>query len=305
MHNLPLGVALSLLAAFVYSLQTALIKAFAGILPPLPVVIFIQSVVCFLCFMPLLFQKGFAYSKKIITTPHLKLHVLRTIFSLSISYLLFYAVTFIPLVNGMLLANTAPLFVPFLAFFFMRQSINHRLWVPILIGYTGVILVLHPTHGFFNVGSLLALGAGLVLSSSLLTVRHLTTREKVETTAFYFFLLSALFSGIISIPFWTTINLHMLFIMATVGIFYFLTQYLTTFALKYVNPQLVSALFYSNIIYAALISYFFWHAALNFMTILGIIFIITGGSFCILVEHTVRLRDLKLKRLVTANAQEL
>ena len=205
-NNLPLGVILSLICAFLYSSQTTLIKLEASYLPPLPVIIFFQSLVALLLILPIVFRSGYREAKQVIITKKLKLHFLRTIFSLSISFLLFYAITYIPLVNGILLANTAPLMVPFLGYFFLSQKINHRLWLPIIIGLAGVTLVLQPDVRIFNSASLLALAAACAMAASMLTVRKLSATESTHTTAFYFFFLSTLLSGVIAIKFLTPIS---------------------------------------------------------------------------------------------------
>ena len=284
-YNLPLGIMLSLLASFFYASQTAIIKVQAGALPPLPVVIFIQSLVSLILILPFLFKNGSSNVRRILTTQKLHLHFLRTLFSLSISFLLFYAVTFIPLVNGMLLANTAPLMVPFIAYLFLSQKINHHLWLPILTGFAGVIMVLNPDARIFNPASLLALGAAVAMASTMLTVRRLAVTESTETTAFYFFLLSTIISSVIAIKFWIPVNLHMLLVMASIGALYFLTQYASTAALRYINAQLVGTLFYSNIIYAAVMSLFIWHILPGATTLVGMVLIIAGGIYYIRVEH--------------------
>lgn len=295
-YNLPLGVVLGLMAALAYASQTAMVKALITQLPPLPVVIFIQSLVSLLLILPLIFKNGSLKAKRILTTHNVKLHLLRTFFSLSISYLLFYAVTFIPLVNGLLLANTGPLIIPFIGYLFLSQKINHRLWVPILTGYLGVIIVLHPDARIFNPASLLALAAAVSMASTMLTVRKLSATDSTETIAFYFFLFSTLASGLISIAFWAPINPSMMLMMAIIGLLYFLTQYASTAALKYINAQLVGSLFYSNIIYAAIISLFVWDILPSMATLLGMVLIILGGILCIRVEHTSKLRALNLKQ---------
>lgn len=289
-HNLMLGVVLSLLGAFLYSSQTALVKAQAIYLPPLPVVIFIQSVISLALILPVIFKNGATGAKKILATQKIELHLLRTIFSLSINYLLFYAVIFIPLVNGMLLANTAPLIIPFLAYIFMSQKINHRLWTPILIGYLGVAIVLQPDLSIFNPASLLAFGAAIAMAATMLTIRKLSATEATETITFYFFLFSAIISGIIAIKFWTPLTHKMLLIMTTIGTLYFATQYTMTAALRYANPQLIGSLFYSNIIYAAAFSQFVWSILPSNSTLLGMVLITIGGVLCIHAEHTTNLR---------------
>lgn len=284
-YNLTLGVTLSLLASFFYAAQTAIVKTQAAVLPPLPVVIFIQSLVSLLLILPFIFKNGRSEAKRILSTRKIHLHLLRTLFSLSISFLLFYAVTFIPLVNGLLLANTAPLIVPVLGYVFLSQKINHRMWLPMIIGFAGVFLVLNPDTRIFNPASLLAFGAAIAMASTMLTVRRLAATEATETTAFYFFLFSSIISGLIALKFWMPLNLQMLMVMTSIGALYFLTQYASTSALRFVNAQLVGTLFYSTIIYAAVISLFIWHILPGATTLSGMVLVIAGGILCIRVEH--------------------
>lgn len=297
-YQLPLGITLCLLGAFFYAAQTALIKATAISLPPLPIIIFIQSVVALLLILPIIFKNGRKNAKKLLQTQKIKLHLIRTLFSLSISFLLFYAVTFIPLVNGMLLANTAPLMIPFLGYFFFSHRINHRLWIPLLMGYGGIILVLHPEGQGFHPASLLALGAALCMASTMLLVRKLSATEATKTTAFYFFLFSSLISGLIAIPFWHPFSLQAFAIMISIGILYFSVQMLTMASLRYISAQLGGSLFYSTIVYATLLSFIIWQITPALPTLAGMVLIIVGGILCIRVERA------HVKRLLAETTQE-
>jgi drug/metabolite transporter (DMT)-like permease len=235
--------------------------------------------------IPIIFKNGFVLSQSIFKTQRVGLHIWRSIFSLCISFSLFYAVQYMPLVNAMLLANTVPFIVPFLAFFFLSQKINHRLWVPLMVGFIGVGMVLHPDAHSFNAASLLALIAAVMMGASLLVVRQISRTESTETTILYFFIFSTLISGILSIPFWTPLQDHALWIMILIGVLYFLTQYGFTAALRFVEAQLVGSLMYANIVYSALISIFFWGVYPNWQTYCGMLFIIVGGIYCIHVAN--------------------
>ena len=295
-NNLPIGVALTLLSAFLYSSRTGIVKADFSHLPPLPVVIFIQSMVALFLILPIIFKNGPKAATATLSTKKIKLHFLRTVFSLAISFLLYYAVTFIPLVNAMLLANTSPLIMPLLAYLFLRQKINHRLWIPMLIGYFGVAIVMQPDVRIFNPASLLALGAAVAWASAMLAIRRLSATESTETSTFYFFLFSSILSGVISIKFWTPVTVHMMLIMCAIGIMYFLTIYVATEALKYAEAHLVGALFYSNILFAAAISQFVWNILPSVSTLFGMVLIIIGGILCIYTEHSTSLRIINLRQ---------
>ncbi|NNM59719.1 MAG: DMT family transporter [Legionellales bacterium] len=282
-ENLFLGVILTLLSCFIYGVQTVIIKFYSAALPPLPVLIFIQSITSFVLMLPFLANK--TVLKNALVFNDVPLHLLRTIFSLSISYMLFYAVTFVPLINATLLVNTAPLFVPLFAYLFLSHKINHRLWFPLLLGFTGVVLVLHPASGDLHPALLLALGAGMCWASSMLSVRRLSMRNTTQTITLYFALFSTIFSGVISITFWEPISFFALSVCVLLGVLYFLIQYTATWALKHAGAQLFGVLSYSSVVYASIFSIVFWQQIPSYFMILGMVCIVMGGIMSILVEY--------------------
>ena len=226
-HHVLLGALLTLLATVFYSSLTTVVKAYGGVIP-LPMLVFIQSTASLLLFMPILFRTGFVSAKKIIYTQKLRWLLLRAFFSLGISYLLFSAVLFIPLVNAVLLANTSPLIVPIIAYLFMSQKMNPRLWVPMLSGFVGIALVLHPDGHLFHPAALLAIGSAVCIACSSLVMRKLVSTESNETVMFYFFLLSTILSGLIAIKFWMPVSAKLCVIGLIAGALYFGCQYLLT-----------------------------------------------------------------------------
>jgi drug/metabolite transporter (DMT)-like permease len=283
-QNLFLGVILTILSTIAYSSQVAIIKAQAADIP-LALIVFMQSAFALLFLLPVIFRKGFKNAVNLLATQKISLHIARAVASLAISYFLFSSVKYIPLVNAILLANTAPLIVPFIAFLFMGQTINHNLWLPILIGFVGITLVLHPSGQLFHAADFLALAAAVGMSISVLLVRHLAATDSIETITFYFFLLSTIISGVIALPFMTAITLKISLILLVVGGLYFICQYMMSHALGYISAQLASTLFYCNIINSAIISALFFQQLPTWMTMTGIILTVSGGILCINAER--------------------
>lgn len=282
-ENIIIGVILTLVSILFYSMQTTIIKFYSATLPPLPIVIFIQSIVSLILMLPFLLKKSII--KEALTFNDFPLHVLRMIFSISISYLLFYSVTMVPLVKAALLVNTAPLFVPILAYFCLSQKINHKLWFPLIIGFTGVVIILHPGGGKLHPALLLALAAGISWASSILAVRRLSKNNSTQVTTLYFFTLSTIFSGLVSIKFWAPISLLMLFVCLLLGVLYFLVQYAATWALKHAGAELFGILSYTNIIFVGFFSILLWGIIPSSTTLIGMICIGIGGVLSILVEY--------------------
>lgn len=287
-HNLKIGILLTIMGGLTYAVLAAVVRHSHQFVP-MPVMVFFQSSVALLLSLPLILRQDIPNMRRVLRTAFPGTHLVRTAASLGISYLLFYAVNKIPLVNAVLLANTAPLFVPFLGFLFLRQTINHRLWPSLIIGFLGVALILHPDLRQFNIASLYALGAGACVATSMLLVRRAASKDAGITSAFYYFLFSTVISGVVAIIFWVPISMSVLLLLLAQGVLFFVTQYSVTSALSFADAQIVSALFYSNVIFAALISLLVFHTAFSFLMIAGIILTVMGGVLTILVQHRCRM----------------
>lgn len=287
-NNLWLGIIFTLMSSLSYAILTTIVKVL-GTTVATPVIVFIQSATCLVLMLVFIAIKKNPRPTPFWRTSVTHLHIFRSFFSAGISYFLFYAVKYIPLVDGVLLANTAPLMVPFIAYLFMAQKINHLLWIPLFIGFTGVILVLQPTPAVFHPASLLALCAGICMASSMLLVRKASAKDSSVTSAFYYFLFSSIFTLLFSIPFWTPLSLSTCFILIGEGVLFFIVQVALTYALEFSTAQVVSSLYYSNIIFATFITLFFFKTSLNWLVTTGIFLAILGGILTIQAEKKAKL----------------
>lgn len=280
--NLLIGSVLALLSALVYAVQTAIVKHI-GTEVSTPVLIFIQSIVCLVLILPLVFAKGRSVAWQTMRTSHLKVHFFRTVFSLGISYFLFYAVKSVPLVDAVLLANTAPLLIPIIGFIFMSRRINHKVWLPLLLGFIGIILVLRPDSQVFSSGALLALGAAVCMATSILLIGE-AKRDSMLTRAFYYFLFSVPISGLGALLFWTPLSSQLLWVLIGIGVLFFIVQLSLVYALKYTHVQNVATLYLANILFAAIIDLLVWHTSMSIIAVLGMLLTLIGAVLTIRVQ---------------------
>ena len=98
-----------------------------------------------------------------------------------------------PLVDAVLLANAAPLFIPLVALFWMRTPIRPAVALSLAGGFIGVILILKPGPALLhNASSLIAITAALFSAVALVSVNRLSSTEKSDTILFYYFLISTI-----------------------------------------------------------------------------------------------------------------
>lgn len=276
-NNLLLGCVFALTSALFYALQTAFIKH-SMLDVALPVIIFVQSFVCFIlitCFLA--YKEGKHFRTQILSSQVKRKHVARAVFSLAISYFLFASIKHISYFDSMLLYNTAPLFVPFIGYFLLNNKINHSLWLFIITGFIGVLLTFHPDGNILSPAALLALMSGIAAACSLVMIRNIAQDDNSLKSLFFYFLYSTLISALISLPYWHTAYLSLYLSLILIGVLFFCVQFFLTLAAFYTTPQVVSSLYYSNILFSLFIACLLFNEKTSLLILVGSALIIFGG----------------------------
>lgn len=285
-QNLKLATILTLTSAFSYAVIGAIVKHFAATVAA-PIVVFITLSMSLLLILPWIARSS-EVKQQIRHSKTLKIHFTRTVFSLLLNYLFYLSLHYLPLVNAVLLFNTSPLIIPFLGVLFFGKKIQNRLWLPIIVGFIGVAVVLHPNSHDFNAASFLALGSAVCMGMSVSLVRFASERgDNSFTTAFFFFFFGTIISGLVSIPFWQASGLIAYLSILGVGVLFFIVQITLTIALKYADAQFNNSLYYSNIIFAAILGMIFFSNYPDHWVWLGIVLIVIGGIATIRAQHKI------------------
>src|SRR5215217_5496966 len=171
-ENLAIGAALTTLSFLCVALVSAFGKA-ASQYTSTGVVVLFQNLISLLFIIPIALRTGWDPLR----TQKLGLHILRAASGTACWYALFVAITMMPLTNAVLLSFSAPLWMPVIAWLISREKSSTATWFGAGLGFVGVVLVLQPHHHHFNVGTLFALAAALLLAVALMSVRWLGATE--------------------------------------------------------------------------------------------------------------------------------
>ena len=210
-NQIKKAIGLIICAELLYTIVAAFVKWASPLIPHM-MIIFGQSIFCFLCILPWVL-----YKKVNLKTERIPLHLFRAIVGLANFYMLYLALRFIPLSDAMLLNTTSPLFVPLIVFFWSGVRIPLKLWVGLLVGFAGVIVILRPGAEIFDFGSIIALASGIVSALVFTTIRYLSSTEPALKIIFYFFLIASIISGALAIPFWEPLSLSEWGILFAIG----------------------------------------------------------------------------------------
>jgi len=194
--------------------------------------------------------------------------------------LYFYAIAHLSVPVAVTLLNTAPLFLIPLALFALKERPNRFQVFGIIVGFSGVILLLQPQTYGADVGPvLIGLGAGFLHAVSLIGVRQLGALNEPEwKLVFYLTLFCTLVTGVwlslTSMSPLTSVNVAILLglgVTATAG------QLALSRAYKMGRTLFVASLSYSNVVFASVLVAVLWGEILPLWGWVSFVVIAIGG----------------------------
>ncbi|MCB1110076.1 MAG: DMT family transporter [Chlamydiia bacterium] len=235
---------------------------------------------------PSFFKKGTFLIKK----NQFFLILLIAIFYNSSMYTYFYSLKTISVVDASLLFNSAPLYVPFFASFWLNEKITRWVWVGMIISFIGVIFVLQPGVGLFKASALWALASGVAMAASQTCNRKVAQQVSSKTIVAYLILFSTLISAVpLFFVDWRTLwsewlhhrPLFWLGILILAGIMSWVYQLARTLAIVKVKVAQIMPLSYAGVVFAGLLGWFFFHEVPDFLSLTGTVCVIAGSIIVI------------------------
>ena len=130
------------------------------------------------------FLKGEKLSKLKITDRPI-LQILRPAFLVCSISSLFVGLTYLPLAEATAIGFVAPLFITILSVPILKEKVGIHRWTAILIGFTGVIIIIRPGGEFWQFVSIMPLLGAIFFALFQIFTRLLSGTEKTFTTLFY------------------------------------------------------------------------------------------------------------------------
>jgi drug/metabolite transporter (DMT)-like permease len=282
-ENLRLGIVLTVLAFLCVAIMSAFAKA-ASASASAGVLVFFQNAISLLLLLPWVLWAGVADLK----TQHLGLHVVRGIAGLLSQYFFFLALKYLTLLDAVLLVNAAPLFIPFVAWIWLKTRIERKLWLGLGIGFVGIILILQPTAGVFDWATPLALVAGAFSALALVAEGRLRATEPASRILFYYFLISSLLTAPLVIARWSPPEPRAWLWLLGVGVFMMASQLVLILAYTQASPARMSPLNYSVVVFAGLINWLVWDQVPNLLSAAGVVLVCAGGIVATIHHHKSR-----------------
>jgi drug/metabolite transporter (DMT)-like permease len=250
---------------------------------PNEVIVFLRNAIGLGILLPWLLQAGLGG----IATRVAHLHLLRALAGVSAMYCFFYALAHLPLADGMLLKMTAPIFMPLIAWLWLRESATALAIAAVPVGFLGVGLVLKP-DGAVQTAALIGLLGGLLAALAKVTVRRLTRSEPTARIVFYFAVLATLVSAVPMAWAWRTPNAEEWVVLGLIGLGGTLGQILLTRGYAAAPAARVSPFTYFSVVFAAVYGYLFWGETLDIFFVAGAALIAAAGLLALVGRRSVK-----------------
>ncbi len=278
--NLPAGIALITAAFFCAAVMSAFSKAAAGV--PALLLLFLQYGISLVVFLPALAKEGPSLMK----TEHFGLQVFRSLAGAVCQLLFFVAVKSISLMDATLLSNAAPLFIPLVVFVWFRKTVQPLVWVSLLIGLVGIVLIIKPGAEMLrNPAALIALGAAVFSALALVATNKLSETEPPMRILIYNFGISTVLLIPVCLFFWKAPTQQEWLLLLGVGGFYALTQYLIILAYRCASAAQISPFNYTVVIFSGLLGWMFFGNVPDLISLVGTLLICAGGILSIKAGH--------------------
>ncbi|RLA20802.1 MAG: EamA/RhaT family transporter [Gammaproteobacteria bacterium] len=269
---------LTLLTALLMSIVAATIKQLVATVA-VEMILLVQYLTCAALMLPWLAKNGF----KALKTEHMGLHLARAVSGWLCLYAYFLAIEHIPLVDAVLLRNAAPLCVPVWVLLWLKISIPLVRWIPVMVGFVGIALVLQPTSDGFKLWHLLGLGSAIAMAGSIVTTRLLALTEPTSRIMFHYFFLSALFTVPLALSKEILIPLSALPFMIGIGLFTFFSMWCYTRAYQYASATIISPISYFGVVFTGLWGWLLWDQIPDNIALIGALLVILGGIGSVLM----------------------
>lgn len=239
---------LAIASAFMFNIETVVVKAMEGV--PLAVIVFARALGQLLWVAPHALRDPIG----LVTTRQLRLNLLRGGLSGVSWFLYFAAFAALPLAVGTVLSFTSVLFVTALAGPVLGEVVRWRRWTATLVGFAGVVVIVQPWDAA-GVGLgwpvLAAIASAFLGAGIVLTTKMLARSERTETIMLYIGLCTTAIAAPFALPqlAWPGLrDAGLLLLAATAGPF---AMVLWINALRMADASVIAPISYVRLVFAA------------------------------------------------------
>ena len=203
----------------------------------------------------------------------------------TIAFLL--ALKHMPLANVTAILQALPLAIIMAAALFLSEPVGWRRWIAILLGFTGVLIIVRPGLEGFNIYSLSALAAIFFITVREIFTRKLTSKVPTITVALSTVIGIGMFSGIMMIGTeWQPVSASSWLLILGAGVSVLIATFLSVMAMQTGEISFVSTFRYTAMLGAIGVGILIFDDWPDQLTLVGTLVIVLTGIYSFHREQT-------------------
>ena len=225
----------------------------------------------------------------VIRTKRPRAHLVRSAIGIAGILMNFAALIRLPLADAVTIGFSAPIFATMLSSAILGEKVGPHRWSAVALGFVGVVIVMRPGgETLSHAGIAFALLGAVGTAGVTVTVRQIGGTEHPGTIVLWFFIGSAIVSGIGMLFYAQPHEPIAWALLISGGVFGAGAQVLMTLSLKAAPVSVISPFDYTQIIWATLLGWAIWSNMPTLNTLAGAALIVASGIYTAAREHRLR-----------------
>ena len=280
-QNIPMGIALMVLAIFMYVANDVMGKWLVSTYS-VGQVLLIRSIAGLILLSPSFYREGW---RTLLLPPDWRMNLLRVVLTTAEVSCFYWAVAYMPLADLVTIYMAAPIFVTALAWAFLGEKIDAPRAIAVFIGFGGVVLAMRPSSASLSLPALVAMIGCLGFSLIMIITRYLRGTKGIVLVGWQAG--GALIIGLVAAPtHWVPPTPRDFALLAMLGVVSTIAHVAVNRSLKLAPASVVMPYQYSQIIWAVVLGFLIFGDWPDLTMLSGSGVIVTAGLFIFFREQS-------------------
>ena len=196
-----------------------------------------------------------------------------------------FAYRSMPIAEAQAISFIHPVLLTLLAVLFLGEKVSRLGWVAVLLGFSGVLLIVRPGGGLFTPTALLPLGLALSFSSYQIFTRIIAHREDSMISLFCVLFVGSLVMSL-ALPFvWVDPTVEGTLMFGLIGVVSGVGHFSTIKSLEYAPASLVAPFAYTQLLWVSILGALVFGDFPDAITLLGMAIVVAGGLLVAAARH--------------------
>jgi drug/metabolite transporter (DMT)-like permease len=182
-----------------------------------------------------------------------------------------------PIAEAQAISFVHPVLLTLLAVIFLGEKVSRTGWVAVLLGFSGVLVIVRPGGGLFTPAALLPLGLALCFSSYQMYTRVIATKENSINSLFCVLMVGSAVMSLV-LPFvWIEPTPRGILFFALIGISSGIGHFSTIKALEYAPASLLAPFAYVQLVWVSILGILVFGDFPDAITVIGMAIVVAEG----------------------------